>query len=151
MWNHRFGSNDDDEANKSSNKGREPNEKTERQLTAKKVDKNLERKMPANTKPKSSKATGTGLGYSDMSRGQFMKLTSIGTELLAAVLVGTFIGWVVNRLFGNKYPWIIAIGVIVGAMAGLLNIYRLIVEEEEKDRQQRERQREEQDKGASSR
>jgi F0F1-type ATP synthase assembly protein I len=151
MWNHRFGSNDDDEVSKSSDKGQKQGEKTERQLLDKKVDRSLEKKMPSNIKPKSSKITGTGLGSSDMSRGQFMKLTSIGTELLAAVLVGTFLGWAVNRMLGNRYPWIIAIGVIVGAMAGMLNIYRLIVEEEEKDRQQRERQREEQDKGASSR
>jgi F0F1-type ATP synthase assembly protein I len=148
MWNHRFGSNNDDEVNGSSDKRREPVEKTNKQPEKIEFD---EKKAPGNIKPGSPKANGAGFGSNDLSHGQFMKLTSIGTELLAAVLVGTFLGWVVNRIFGNKIPWVIAIGVIIGAIAGLLNIYRIIVEEEEKERQRKERQREEQDKSASSR
>jgi F0F1-type ATP synthase assembly protein I len=87
--------------------------------------------------------------------GQFMKYTSIGTELLAAVLVGTFLGWAVNRLFGNRIPWVMAIGVVIGAMAGLLNIYRFIVEEEHKEKLLKEdnkqvSKQEERDKNAFS-
>jgi F0F1-type ATP synthase assembly protein I len=91
----------------------------------------------------------------NINPGQFMKYTSIGTELLAAVLVGTFLGWAVNRLFGNRIPWVMAIGVVIGAMAGLLNIYRFIVEEEHKEKLLKEESKqassqEERDKNAFS-
>jgi F0F1-type ATP synthase assembly protein I len=131
MWNHRFGGDDDDETNESSSKQRKPDKKSNRQSEVGKLE-----------EKKASKDIGTGFESNDISRGQFMKLSSIGTELFAAVLVGTFLGWIINRLFGNKIPWVIAIGVIIGAIAGLLNLYNLIVEEEKKDKQRKERRRE---------
>ena len=67
-----------------------------------------------------------------------MKFTSLGTELFAAVIVGTLIGWAIYSVTGRKYPWIIVIGVVIGAAAGFLNVYRMVVEEDRKEKRAEE-------------
>ncbi|MDI6817450.1 MAG: AtpZ/AtpI family protein [Actinomycetota bacterium] len=73
-----------------------------------------------------------------------MRFASLGTELFAAVLAGMLIAWAISwfvSLFtGYKSTWIIVIGVFLGAAAGFLNMYRVIVEEEQKE-QKEERER----------
>ncbi|MBE0446506.1 MAG: AtpZ/AtpI family protein [Actinobacteria bacterium] len=64
------------------------------------------------------------------------KFLSLGTDFLAGVLIGTFLGWVVSRFIGGG-PWAIVVGVIIGAAAGFLGVYRTIVEEDQKEEQKR--------------
>ena len=52
--------------------------------------------------------------------GQAFKLS---TELVAAVLVGTIIGFILDNWFDTK-PWLIIIFFFLGAVAGLTNVIR---------------------------
>ena len=52
--------------------------------------------------------------------GQAFKLS---TELVAAVLVGTIIGFILDNWFDTK-PWLIIILFFVGVVAGILNVVR---------------------------
>jgi ATP synthase protein I len=48
----------------------------------------------------------------------------IGTELLAALMVGGGLGWLADTyLFGSE-PWGMVAGLVLGAIAGMLNAYR---------------------------
>ena len=47
----------------------------------------------------------------------------LGTELVAAVIVGTIIGFILDGWFGTK-PWLMIIFFFLGAAAGLLNVIR---------------------------
>ena len=57
-------------------------------------------------------------------RGLFMgSAFKLGTELVAAVVVGTIIGFILDNWFGTK-PWLIIIFFFLGATAGMLNVIR---------------------------
>ena len=57
-------------------------------------------------------------------RGSFMgNAFKLGTELVAAVAVGTIIGFILDSWFGTK-PWLIIIFFFLGAAAGILNVIR---------------------------
>ena len=57
-------------------------------------------------------------------RGSFMgNAFKLGTELVAAVVVGTIIGFILDSWFDTK-PWLIIIFFFLGAAAGLLNVIR---------------------------
>ena len=57
-------------------------------------------------------------------RGSFMgSAFKLGTELVAAVEVGTIIGFILDTLFDTK-PWLIIIFFFLGAAAGMLNVIR---------------------------
>ena len=45
----------------------------------------------------------------------------LSTELVSAVAVGTIIGFILNKNFGNK-PWLILIFFFVGVIAGITNV-----------------------------
>ena len=47
----------------------------------------------------------------------------MSTEMVAAVLVGTIIGFILDTWFGTK-PWLILIFFFVGVVAGILNVIR---------------------------
>ena len=47
----------------------------------------------------------------------------MSTELVAAVLIGTFIGFILDSWFDTK-PWLIIIFFFLGAAAGMLNVIR---------------------------
>ena len=47
----------------------------------------------------------------------------LGTELVAAVGVGTIIGFILDSWFDTK-PWLIIIFFFLGAAAGILNVIR---------------------------
>ena len=47
----------------------------------------------------------------------------MSTELVAHVVVGTIIGFILDRTFGTK-PWLILIFFFVGAIAGIVNVIR---------------------------
>ena len=57
-------------------------------------------------------------------RGSFMgNAFKLGTELVAAVGVGTIIGFILDSWFGTK-PWLIIIFFFLGAAAGMLNVVK---------------------------
>ena len=57
-------------------------------------------------------------------RGSFMgNAFKLGTELVAAVGVGTIIGFILDNWFGTK-PWLIIIFFFLGAAAGMLNVIK---------------------------
>ena len=47
----------------------------------------------------------------------------LSTELVSAVVVGTIIGFILDRTFGTK-PWFILIFFFVGVTAGITNVIR---------------------------
>ena len=47
----------------------------------------------------------------------------LSTEMVAAVVVGTIIGFILDNWFGTK-PWLILIFFFVGVVAGILNVIR---------------------------
>ena len=58
------------------------------------------------------------------NKGSFMgSAFKLGTELVAAVGVGTIIGFILDSWFGTK-PWLIIIFFFLGAAAGILNVIR---------------------------
>ena len=52
--------------------------------------------------------------------GQAFKMS---TELVSAVVVGTIIGFILDKWFGTK-PWLILIFFFIGITAGILNVVR---------------------------
>ena len=53
----------------------------------------------------------------------FGKAFKLSTELVAAVVVGTIIGFILDNWFGTK-PWLILIFFFVGVIAGISNVIR---------------------------
>ena len=57
-------------------------------------------------------------------KGSFMgSAFKLGTELVAAVSVGTIIGFILDSWFDTK-PWLIIIFFFLGTAAGILNVIR---------------------------
>ena len=63
--------------------------------------------------PKQKKQSGAGFGF------------KISTEIIAALVVGVGIGLVVDKYLGTK-PFGLIIFFIFGAIAGFLNVYRVM-------------------------
>ena len=58
-------------------------------------------------------------------RGLFMgSAFRLGTELVAAVAVGTIIGFILDNWFDTK-PWFIITFFFIGVIAGILNVIRV--------------------------
>ena len=67
-------------------------------------------------------------------RGSFVgNAFKLGTELVAAVGVGTIIGFILDSWFGTK-PWLIIIFFFLGAAAGMLNVFRTANRMQKEDR-----------------
>ena len=65
------------------------------------------------------------LENSNEKRGSFLgNAFKLGTELVAAVAVGTIIGFILDSWFDTK-PWLLVIFFFLGAAAGMLNIIRV--------------------------
>jgi len=83
--------------------------------------------------PKNSFKTRLEIAKNKLSRKNLYKNkqspSSIGTafkmstELVSAVVVGTIIGFILDKTFGTK-PWLILIFFFVGAVAGILNVFK---------------------------
>ena len=62
--------------------------------------------------------------FNEEKKGSFMgEAFKLGTELVAAVVVGTIIGFILDTWFGTK-PWLIIIFFFIGSIAGMLNVIR---------------------------
>ena len=69
----------------------------------------------------------------DEKKGSFMgNAFKLGTELVAAVAVGTIIGFILDSWFDTK-PWLIIIFFFIGVIAGMLNVFRAAKRMQEKD------------------
>ena len=88
----------------------EPGSFEERLRTAR-VRQGLEQSGPAASAPPAS-PMGIGL--------------RVGTELVAALVVGLAIGWGLDRWLGTT-PWLLAVFVLLGGAAGVANIWRLMM------------------------
>ena len=53
----------------------------------------------------------------------FGEAFKLSTELVAAVAVGTIIGFILDQWFGTK-PWLILIFFFVGVIAGIMNVIK---------------------------
>ena len=61
----------------------------------------------------------------DDKKGLFMgSAFRLGTELVAAVVVGTIIGFILDNWFDTK-PWFIITFFFIGVIAGILNVIRV--------------------------
>ncbi len=49
----------------------------------------------------------------------------IGTEMLAALIVGGGLGWLADTYLFSSGPWGMVAGLILGAIAGVRNAYRM--------------------------
>ena len=67
--------------------------------------------------------------YRENSKENDKPVSSLGTafklsaELVAAVAVGTIIGFILDNWFGTK-PWLILIFFFVGVIAGIMNVIK---------------------------
>ena len=62
--------------------------------------------------------------FENEKKGSFMGIAfKLGTELVAAVAVGTIIGFILDSWFDTK-PWLIIIFFFLGTVAGILNVIR---------------------------
>ena len=57
---------------------------------------------------------------------------AIAADLIAGVLVGTGIGYVLDMLAGTK-PVLLSVFVLLGGAAGFLNMYRTVKDEEKRN------------------
>ena len=71
-------------------------------------------------KNKINKNSNSSKNHKTSSFGEAFKMS---TELVAAVAVGTIIGFILDNWFGTK-PWLILIFFFVGVIAGILNVIR---------------------------
>ena len=75
----------------------------------------------------------THLNKDQEKRGTFMgNAFKLGTELVAAVAVGTIIGFILDSWFDTK-PWLIIIFFFLGSAAGMLNVIRTANKMQKKD------------------
>ena len=66
-------------------------------------------------------------------RGSFMGTAfKLGTELVAAVGVGTIIGFILDSWFDTK-PWFIIVFFFLGSVAGIMNVIKAANRMQEKD------------------
>ena len=62
--------------------------------------------------------------FENEKKGSFMgSAFKLGSELVAAVVVGTIIGFILDSWFDTK-PWLIIIFFFLGTAAGILNVIR---------------------------
>jgi ATP synthase protein I len=48
----------------------------------------------------------------------------VGTDLLAALIVGGLLGWLIDSYVLDSTPWGVAVGLVLGLIAGIRNAYR---------------------------
>ena len=71
-----------------------------------------------------SKLQNQNLDKDDKKKGVFLgNAFKLGTELVAAVAVGTIIGFILDNWFGTK-PILIIVFFLFGAVAGIVNVFK---------------------------
>ena len=75
-----------------------------------------EREGSGRAEPGRGRASSSGLGMA----------MRIGVELVAALMIGVGIGWGLDYLLGTS-PWLLLVCFLLGAAAGMMNIYRVMM------------------------
>ena len=70
-----------------------------------------------------NKASRKNNGSKNQKTSSFGAAFKLSTELVAAVAVGTIIGFILDDWFGTK-PWLILIFFFVGVVAGIMNVIK---------------------------
>jgi F0F1-type ATP synthase assembly protein I len=52
-------------------------------------------------------------------------LLTVGTVLVACIVLGYFLGDYLDRRLGTR-PWLLALGVLLGSAAGLVQLFRTV-------------------------
>ena len=81
------------------------------------------KEISARLKIAKSKVNNANTKNSKMNSSNLGNAFKISTEFVAAVVVGSTIGFILDNLFGTK-PWLIIIFFIIGVIAGMLNVIR---------------------------
>ena len=81
------------------------------------------KEISARLKIVKSKVNNANTKNSKMNSSNLGNAFKISTEFVAAVVVGSTIGFILDNLFGTK-PWLIIIFFIIGVIAGMLNVIR---------------------------
>ena len=66
----------------------------------------------------------TKAGSDDQGQGLSFALR-IGTEIVAALIVGVVIGYFLDRWLGTK-PWFLLLFFVLGSAAGFMNVFRVV-------------------------
>ena len=75
----------------------------------------------------------SSLNPEEQQKSSFMgNAFKLGTELVASVVVGTIIGFILDNWFGTK-PWFIIIFFFLGSAAGMLNVIKTANRMQKKD------------------
>ncbi len=74
-----------------------------------------------NSELKRNAKAGDSSGSQQSGIGQALR---IGLEMVSAVIVGFIIGWLLDNWLGTN-PWLKIVFILLGAAAGMLNVYRL--------------------------
>ena len=69
------------------------------------------------------KISNKNVGSKNEKNSNFGEAFKMSTELVAAVVVGTIIGFILDEWFGTK-PWLILIFFFVGVIPGILNVIK---------------------------
>ncbi len=69
------------------------------------------------------------IGNSDDFKSGIRFAVRISTGLIVAILLGTFLGHLLDKYLHTK-PWLILLGLFIGFTAGLINVYRMVNERE---------------------
>lgn len=48
----------------------------------------------------------------------------VGTEMLAALIIGGGLGWMIDTYLLGSTPWGMVVGLVLGTAAGIRNAYR---------------------------
>jgi ATP synthase protein I len=79
------------------------------------LDRARQRLRPEPERPTSGNAIGSALAFA----------WRVGVELVGAIVVAVFLGWVMDRWLGTR-PWGMIGFFFLGVAAGLLNVYRAV-------------------------
>lgn len=105
----------------------------DRKATPDELDKRLERVRQSQRKSGGSSSGPTsGAGAEKLGVGM-----RIAVELVAGVVVGTFLGLMADRWLGTK-PWLLIVGFLLGCGAAFLNVYRVAQAEEKRSKAERD-------------
>ena len=66
-------------------------------------------------------------------KSDFLRAASLGLEIAVSVFLGAFVGYLLDGHFKTS-PWLMVVGLVIGSIAGFLNVYKFAVSEDEHTR-----------------